>query len=164
MSPFLSQVPIGWMSDESISLQKSLVLSLPSSRRRRRIPIIPITVAMQTELELRGSRASSFIPALNSLVGGTLDCKGGYGIHDKTCLHTDQQQSGKWIQGYLFKASRRGCNRRGLSQIVFPAEWFYQRIQHNINAEYWEGTRNSHSRGCPIMNLSAAQRQQKQTN
>lgn len=75
MSPFLSQVPMGWMSDESISLQKSLVLSLPSRRRRRRIPIMPITVAMQTELELRGSRASSFMPALNSLVGGILDCK-----------------------------------------------------------------------------------------
>lgn len=74
MSPFLSQVPIGWMSDESTSLQKSLVLSLPSRRRRRRVPIMPITVAMHTELELRGSRASSFIPALKSLEGGTLDC------------------------------------------------------------------------------------------
>lgn len=76
MSPFLSQVPIGWMSDESTSLQKSLVLSLPSRRRRRRVPIMPITVAMHTELELRGSRASSFIPALKSLEGGTLDCRG----------------------------------------------------------------------------------------
>lgn len=74
MSPFLSQVPIGWMSDESTSLQKSLVLSLPSRRRRSRVPIMPITVAMQTELELRGSRASSFMPALKSLEGGILDC------------------------------------------------------------------------------------------
>lgn len=74
MSPFLSQVPMGWMSEESTNLQKSLVLSLPSRRRRRRVPIMPITVAMHTELELRGSRASSFIPALKSLVGGTLDC------------------------------------------------------------------------------------------
>lgn len=62
------------MSDESTSRQKSLVLSLPSSRRRRRVPIIPITVAMHTEFELRGSRASSFIPALKSLVGGIRDC------------------------------------------------------------------------------------------
>lgn len=76
MSPFLSQVPIGWMSNESTSRQKSLVLSLPSRRRRSRVPIIPITVAMHTELELRGSRASSFIPALKSLEGGTLDCRG----------------------------------------------------------------------------------------
>lgn len=75
MSPFLSQVPIGWISNESISLQKSLVLSLPSRRKRRRIPIMPITVAMHTELELRGSRASSFMPALKSLEGGTLDCR-----------------------------------------------------------------------------------------
>lgn len=72
MSPFLSQVPIGWMSDESTSRQKSLVLSLPSKRSRRRVPIMPITVAMHTELELRGSLASSFIPALKSLEGGTL--------------------------------------------------------------------------------------------
>lgn len=83
MSPFLSQVPIGWISAESISLQKSLVLSLPSRRSRRRIPIMPITVAMQTELELRGSRASSFIPALNSFEGGTLDCRGTHGRHRK---------------------------------------------------------------------------------
>lgn len=84
MSPFLSQVPIGWMSDESISRQKSLVLSLPSRRRRRRVPIMPITVAMHTELELRGSRASSFIPALKSLLGGTLDC-GGSHTGDSLC-------------------------------------------------------------------------------
>lgn len=76
MSPFLSQVPIGWMSNESTSRQKSLVLSLPSRRRRSRVPIMPITVAIHTELELRGSRASSFIPALKSLEGGTLDCRG----------------------------------------------------------------------------------------
>lgn len=37
---------------------------------------MPITVAMHTELELRGSRASSFIPALKSLEGGTLDWGG----------------------------------------------------------------------------------------
>lgn len=75
MSPFFSQVPIGWMSDESTNLQKSLVLSLPSSRKRSLMPIIPITVAMQTEVELRGSRASSFIPALKSFEGGMRDCK-----------------------------------------------------------------------------------------
>ncbi len=79
MSPFLSQVPIGWMSNESTSLQKSLVLSLPSKRKRRRVPIMPITVAMHTEFELRGSRASSFIPALKSLEGGTLACRGTHG-------------------------------------------------------------------------------------
>ena len=75
MSPLLSQLPIGWMSDESTKRQKSLVLSLPSRRRRRRVPIMPITVAMETEVELRGSRASSFMPTLKSLEGGTLDCR-----------------------------------------------------------------------------------------
>lgn len=75
MSPFFSQVPIGWMSEESTSLQKSLLLSLPSRRRRRRTPVKPITVAIQTEVELRGSWASSFIPTLKSLEGGTLACR-----------------------------------------------------------------------------------------
>lgn len=70
MSPFFSHVPMGWMSDESTSLQKSLLLSLPSRRRRSRTPVRPITVAMQTEVELRGSWASSFIPTLKSLEGG----------------------------------------------------------------------------------------------
>lgn len=102
MSPFLSQVPIGWISAESISLQKSLVLSLPSRRSRRRIPIMPITVAMQTELELRGSRASSFIPALNSFEGGTLDCRGTHGRHQKQEMFShrstqDRQKTGKWL-------------------------------------------------------------------
>lgn len=147
MSPFLSQVPIGWMSDESISLQKSLVLSLPSRRRRRRIPIMPITVAMQTELEFRGSRASSFMPALNSLDGGTLDCRGAGHMEDirnAKYLHTDQKPSGKWTRdqyrsnGYLLEASRRRCNRRSLSQVVFPAERFYQQVQQKRNTEYWE--------------------------
>lgn len=71
MSPFFSQLPMGWMSEESTSLQKSLLLSLPSRRRRRRTPVRPITVAIQTEVELRGSWASSFIPTLKSLEGGT---------------------------------------------------------------------------------------------
>lgn len=72
MSPFFSQVPMGWISEESTSLQKSLLLSLPSSRRRRRTPVRPITVAMHTEVEFRGSWASSFIPTLKSLEGGIL--------------------------------------------------------------------------------------------
>lgn len=75
MSPFFSQVPMGWMSEESTSLQKSLLLSLPSRRRRRRTPVKPITVAMHTEVELRGSWASSFIPTLKSLEGGILACR-----------------------------------------------------------------------------------------
>lgn len=70
MSPFFSQVPMGWISEESTSLQKSLLLSLPSSRRRRRTPVRPITVAMHTDVEFRGSWASSFIPTLKSLEGG----------------------------------------------------------------------------------------------
>lgn len=74
MSPFFSQVPMGWMSEESTSLQKSLLLSLPSRRRRRRTPVRPITEAMHTEVELRGSWASSFIPTLKSLEGGSLAC------------------------------------------------------------------------------------------
>ena len=81
MSPFFSQVPMGWMSAESTRRQKSLVLSLPSRRRRSRTPVTPITVAMQTEVELRGSRASSFMPTLKSLEGGSLDCgRGGDGL------------------------------------------------------------------------------------
>lgn len=144
MSPFLSQVPIGWMSDESISLQKSLVLSLPSRRRRRRIPIMPITVAMQTELELRGSRASSFIPALNSLEGGTLDCRGGgHGIqqkyeissHRSTKIREMKTGSEQYRSSYLFEARRRRSNRRSLSQVVFPAERFYQQFQQKRNTE-----------------------------
>lgn len=75
ISPFFSHVPIGWISEESTSLQKSLLLSLPSRRRRRRTPVKPITVAIQTEVELRGSWASSFIPTLKSLEGGTLACR-----------------------------------------------------------------------------------------
>lgn len=75
MSPFFSQVPMGWMSEESTSLQKSLLLSLPSRRRRRRTPVKPITVAMHTEVELRGSWASSFIPTLKSLESGILACR-----------------------------------------------------------------------------------------
>lgn len=75
MSPFFSQVPMGWMSEESTSLQKSLLLSLPSRRRRRRTPVSPITVAMHTDVELRGSWASSFIPTLKSLEGGILACR-----------------------------------------------------------------------------------------
>lgn len=73
MSPVFSHVPICWMSEESTSRQKSLVLSLPSSLSRRRAPINPITVAIQTEVEFLGSRASTFIPTLKSLLGGTID-------------------------------------------------------------------------------------------
>lgn len=83
MSPFFSQVPIGWMSAESTNRQKSLVLSLPSSRRRSLAPIKPITVAMQVEVELRGSRASSFIPTLKSLEGGIRDWR-----TNTSCEHT----------------------------------------------------------------------------
>lgn len=80
MSPFFSQVPMGWISEESTSLQKSLLLSLPSSRRRRRTPVRPITVAMHTEVEFRGSWASSFIPTLKSLEGGILAYRGKKGL------------------------------------------------------------------------------------
>ncbi|TRY56061.1 hypothetical protein DNTS_017906 [Danionella cerebrum] len=68
-----NNVPIGWMSAESTSRQKSLVLSLPSNRRRSLTPIRPITVAMQVDVEFRGSLASSFIPTLKSLEGGIRD-------------------------------------------------------------------------------------------
>lgn len=73
MPPFFSQVPMGCMSEESTSLQKSFLLSLPSSRNLSLAPVIPITVAIQTEVTLRGSWASSFIPTLKSFVGGILD-------------------------------------------------------------------------------------------
>lgn len=89
MSPFFSQVPMGWMSEESTSLQKSLLLSLPSRRRRRRTPVSPITVAMHTEVELRGSWASSFIPTLKSLEGGILAC----GWRDRTLFNGRKKKS-----------------------------------------------------------------------
>lgn len=72
MPPFFSQLPMGWISDESTRRQKSFLLSLPSSRRRRRAPVSPTTVAMQVEVVLRGSCASSFMPALNSFSGGVV--------------------------------------------------------------------------------------------
>lgn len=157
------------MSDESISLQKSLVLSLPSRRRRRRMPIMPITVAMQTELELRGSRASSFIPALNSLEGGTLDCggrgEGGNGIqqkyeissHRSTTIKKMNTGSLQYRSSYLFEARRRRRNRRSLSQVVFPAERFYQQFQQKRNTESWEegtGAATTEPKW-PVINLSA---------
>lgn len=70
MPPFFSQLPIGWISEESTRRQKSFLLSDPSNRSRRREPVRPTTVAIQVDVVLRGSWASSFIPALNSLIGG----------------------------------------------------------------------------------------------
>lgn len=70
MPPFFSQLPIGWISEESTRRQKSFLLSDPSNLSRRREPVKPTTVAMQVDVVLRGSWASSFIPALNSLGGG----------------------------------------------------------------------------------------------
>lgn len=70
MPPFFSQLPIGWISEESTRRQKSFLLSDPSKRSRRREPVRPTTVAMQVDVVFRGSWASSFIPALNSLIGG----------------------------------------------------------------------------------------------
>lgn len=70
MPPFFSQFPIGWISEESTSRQKSFLLSDPSKRRRSLEPVRPTTVAMQVDVVFRGSWASSFIPALNSLTGG----------------------------------------------------------------------------------------------
>ena len=71
--PVFSQYPTGCRSTESTSLQKSLVLSLPSSLRRIRGPIIPTTVATHIEVRLRGSTASIFWCSLNSLTGGSTD-------------------------------------------------------------------------------------------
>lgn len=68
--PFFSQFPMGWISAESTSRQKSFLLSLPSRRRRRRAPVSPTTVAMHVDVVFRGSWASSFILILNSLAGG----------------------------------------------------------------------------------------------
>ena len=64
MIPLLkySTLPIGWISLESTSLQKSFLLSEPSSLKRRRGPITPTTVAMHVDVRLRGSCASSFTP------------------------------------------------------------------------------------------------------
>lgn len=70
MPPFFSQLPIGWISEESTKRQKSFLLSDPSKRRRSREPVKPTTVAMQVDVVFRGSWASSFMPALNSLTGG----------------------------------------------------------------------------------------------
>lgn len=70
MPPFFSQLPIGWISEESTKRQKSFLLSDPSKRSRKREPVRPTTVAMQVDVVFRGSWASSFIPALKSLTGG----------------------------------------------------------------------------------------------
>ena len=70
MPPFFSQLPIGWISEESTRRQKSFLLSDPSKRSLSREPVRPTTVAMQVDVVFRGSWASSFIPALNSLSGG----------------------------------------------------------------------------------------------
>uniref|UniRef100_A0A1A9VBE8 Uncharacterized protein n=1 Tax=Glossina austeni TaxID=7395 RepID=A0A1A9VBE8_GLOAU len=43
-------------------------------RKRKREPSTPTTVAMQVEVTLRGSKASSFIPILKSLTGGLPAC------------------------------------------------------------------------------------------
>lgn len=72
--PAFSQWPIGRTSCESTRRQKSFLLSPPSSRSRRRGPWTPTTVAMHVDVTLRGSRASSFIPARNSFLGGTGFC------------------------------------------------------------------------------------------
>uniref|UniRef100_A0A182IMR9 Uncharacterized protein n=1 Tax=Anopheles atroparvus TaxID=41427 RepID=A0A182IMR9_ANOAO len=74
ISPDFSQCPIGWISLESTRCQKSFLLSPPSSRRRNREPSTPTTVAMQVEVVLRGSSASSFMPILNSFFGGADAC------------------------------------------------------------------------------------------
>lgn len=71
--PFFSQFPIGWISAESTSRQKSFLLSLPSRRRRRRAPVSPTTVAIQVDVVFLGSCASSFMLILNSLLGGVQD-------------------------------------------------------------------------------------------
>jgi len=68
--PLLSQVPIGWISSESTSLQKSLELSVPSSRSRSRGPIAPTTLAILTDVVFRGSIASNFMLFSNSFAGG----------------------------------------------------------------------------------------------
>lgn len=70
MPPFFSQLPIGWISEESTRRQKSFLLSDPSRRSRSREPVKPTTVAMQVDVVFRGSWASSFMPALNSFTGG----------------------------------------------------------------------------------------------
>lgn len=69
--PPFSQWPMGCISDESTSLQKSFLLSPPSNRNLRRGPWTPTTVAMQVDVTLRGSKASNFMPILNSFFGGT---------------------------------------------------------------------------------------------
>lgn len=72
---------------------------------------MPITVAMHTELELRGSRASSFIPALKSLVGGTLDCTHTH-AHTKGHLITVMQFEWKAQQQnkVIIRLNTLSCN------------------------------------------------------
>lgn len=80
MPPFFSQFPMGWISEESTRRQKSFLLSLPSSRRRRREPVRPTTVAMQVDVVFLGSWASNFMPALNSFTGGAVPWKYKFAI------------------------------------------------------------------------------------
>lgn len=73
--PCSSQCPMGWISLlQSTKRQKSFLLSEPSSLSLSLGPRVPTTVAMQVEVRLRGSSASSFMPILNSFLGGILCC------------------------------------------------------------------------------------------
>lgn len=73
--PCSSQCPIGWISLlQSTKRQKSFLLSEPSSLSLNLGPNVPTTVAMQVDVRLRGSSASSFMPILNSFLGGILCC------------------------------------------------------------------------------------------
>lgn len=73
--PRSSQLPTGWISlFVSTKRQKSFLLSDPSRRSRNLGPRVPTIVAIQVEVRFLGSKASSFIPILNSFFGGTLCC------------------------------------------------------------------------------------------
>lgn len=75
MPPRSSQWPTGWISLlVSTKRQKSFLLSEPSNRRRNLGPRVPTMVAMHVDVRFLGSKASSFIPILNSFLGGTLCC------------------------------------------------------------------------------------------
>uniref|UniRef100_A0A182TFT9 Uncharacterized protein n=1 Tax=Anopheles melas TaxID=34690 RepID=A0A182TFT9_9DIPT len=98
ISPDRSQCPIGWISFESTSRQKSFLLSPPSSRRRKREPSTPTTVAMQVEVMLRGSSASSFMLILNSFLGGISAClkhSAGAGTLPDSRKYSDQSNTWK---------------------------------------------------------------------
>lgn len=146
MPPFFSQLPMGWISEESTRRQKSFLLSLPSSRKRRREPVRPTTVAMQVDVVFLGSWASSFMPALNSFTGGVVLYREGISHFFNPRFQSTEYGNGNGCKIYNWRIQNntrvnekahlseavsrcRDCSR--LFQVLLPAE-MPLKIQANV--------------------------------